>query len=207
MHRNNFVNLAQLIFLRIKLFTKVDRLCLKLKTKHMSILVPLFSALLAAGSFVRIPLGPVAITLQTLFLFMLAILLPPKKALTSVLLYLFLGSIGFPVFTSGGGLACLLGPTGGFLMGMIPASAIGSLLGYKNRNSMAWKVSAILIMNAIMYLFGLSWMMYRLDMSAKSAFIAGCAPFLGADAVKVIAAARITKTLQDDADRILEKGI
>ena len=170
----------------------------------MSILVSLFTALLAAGSFIRIPLGPVAITLQSLFLFMLSLLLPPKKAVASVLLYLFLGAIGFPVFTSGGGLAGLLGPTGGFLFAMIPASAIGSYLAWKNRKSTLWKVIALLVSNAVLYAFGLVWMSYSLNIGLKAAFFTGCAPFLLGDAIKIAVAVAASKHLAQDADKILE---
>lgn len=169
----------------------------------MNILVSLFTALLAAGSFIRIPLGPVAITLQSLFLFMSALLLPPKKAVASVLLYLFLGAIGFPVFTSGGGLAGIMGPTGGFLLAMIPASAIGSYLAWKNRKSTLWKIIALLIANSLLYAFGLVWMAYSLSIGIKAAFITGCLPFLLGDALKIAVAVAASKHLEQDADRIL----
>lgn len=170
----------------------------------MSILVPLFSALLAAGSYIRIPLGPVAITLQTLFLFMLALLLPPKKALSSVLLYLFLGAIGFPVFTSGGGLAGILGPTGGFLIAMVPASLVGSYLARKNKKKrIVFSATILLLMNAILYLLGLFWMAYKLNINFKSAFITGCAPFLAFDAIKISVALATSNKIYDKVESIL----
>lgn len=91
-------------------------------------------------------------------------------------------------------------------MAMVPAALIGSYLAEKHRGSIGWKLFVSIIMNTILYLFGVAWMMYRLNLSFKSAFLTGCAPFLLADAVKIIAAAKIGMTIQDDADRILAKG-
>ena len=91
-------------------------------------LTALFAALISAGAFIRIPMVPVPITLTTLFTMLGSACLPPSLALSSVIVYLFIGTAGLPVFTSGGGLASLLGPTGGYLIGMIPAAFAGSML-------------------------------------------------------------------------------
>ena len=82
----------------------------------------LFAALISAGAFIRIPMIPVPITLTTLFTMLGSACLPPSLALSSIIVYIFIGAAGLPVFTSGGGLASLLGPTGGYLIGMIPAA-------------------------------------------------------------------------------------
>ena len=92
------------------------------------VLIALFAALIAVGAFIRIPLPPVPITLQTLFTLVAALLLPLPVSISSVLVYLFLGIIGLPIFTSGGGLAAVTGPTGGYLIGLIPAVIIGGLM-------------------------------------------------------------------------------
>ena len=97
------------------------------------VLVALFAALIAAGAFIKIPLVPVPVTLTTLFVLLAALCLPPFMALSSIVVYLFLGGIGLPIFTSGGGLAAMLGPTGGYLFGMIPAALLGSLIMSSNR--------------------------------------------------------------------------
>ena len=93
------------------------------------VLVALFAALIAAGAFIKIPLVPVPVTLTTLFVLLAALCLSPLMALSSIVVYLFLGGIGLPIFTSGGGLAAMLGPTGGYLFGMIPAALFGNTCG------------------------------------------------------------------------------
>lgn len=171
----------------------------------MSITAPIFAALMAAGSFIRIPLAPAAITLQTLFLFMLSLMLPAKEAVKSVLLYLFIGAIGFPVFSTGGGLAGLIGPTGGFLIAMIPASLIGSLIVSVRRDSILMKIVALAAMNIILYAIGLAWMMARLNMNLQSAFIAGCLPYIPGDAVKALVAIAVSSSLKGEIDSLLSK--
>lgn len=76
-------------------------------------------ALLAVASSISVPLGPVPFTLQTLVLAMLPIALGGRDAVVTVALYLVLGSLGLPVFSGfSGGIASLVGPTGGFLWGV-----------------------------------------------------------------------------------------
>ena len=82
-------------------------------------------ALLAISAWVTVPLGPVPFTLQTMVLVFVVVLFPPREALVSVFGYLALGAIGVPVFSGmKGGLASIVGPTGGFLVGF----GIGAIL-------------------------------------------------------------------------------
>ena len=94
----------------------------------VSVLVALFAALAAAGAFIKIPMVPVPMTLQTLFALLAATCLPPLMAISSIAIYLFLGAIGLPIFTGGGGIGAMIGPTGGFLVGMLPSVAAGALV-------------------------------------------------------------------------------
>lgn len=100
---------------------------MKLSIKQM-MLIALFAALTAVGAFIKIPLPPVPITLQTLFVLLSALLLGPKLALISQLLYIFIGLIGVPVFTSGAGPGYILHPTFGYIAGFaISAFVVGKL--------------------------------------------------------------------------------
>ncbi len=90
----------------------------------------LFGAGTAAGAYVVIPVAPVPITLQTLFLYVAAGLLGGRVAALSQVVYVLLGVIGLPVFAGGkAGLGILFGPTGGYLLGFIlGAYAAGKLM-------------------------------------------------------------------------------
>lgn len=91
---------------------------MKLDTKEIA-LVGLFTALIAIGAFIRIPLPYVAVTLQLFFTTMAGIILGPKLGPLSVALYVLIGLVGIPVFTQGGGPAYILKPTFGYLMAFI----------------------------------------------------------------------------------------
>ena len=167
-----------------------------------TILTPLFTALIAAGAFIKIPIGAVPITLQTLFCFLLALLLPVKNATISVALYLLLGAIGLPIFTTGGGIAALTGPTGGFLFALLPASIVGSLIAQKKRDSILFNVLVILVMEVIIYFGGVSYLKYSRDLTFKSAMLAGCVPFIPGDILKIIVASISAKYLYPECEKL-----
>ena len=82
----------------------------------------LLAAFTAAGAFIAIPIGPIPIVLQNLFIFLSGLLLGPRWGAASVGIYLLAGVCGLPVFAGGtGGPARLIGPTGGYLMAFLPA--------------------------------------------------------------------------------------
>ncbi len=91
-----------------------------MKTK-MLLLTALFAALTAVGAFLKIPIPPVAITLQTLFMVLAGLLLGAKYGALSQLVYVALGLVGLPIFTQGGGFSYVLMPSFGFLLGLIPS--------------------------------------------------------------------------------------
>ncbi len=81
------------------------------------VLCALFSALIAIGAFIRIPIPYVPITFQAFFVLLAGFLLGPKWGTISMLLYLAIGLVGLPVFTEGGGILYVLKPTFGYLIG------------------------------------------------------------------------------------------
>lgn len=171
----------------------------------MIMLISLFTALIAAGAFIRIPMFPVPMTLQTLFVFLSALLLPPLSSFSSLLIYIVLGAIGLPIFTSGGGLAALLGPTGGFIFGFMLSAPLGSLLAKKKRDSILWNVAVLLVMEVVIYVIGIVWLKVKLDTTWAKAFATGLTPFIIGDAVKIAAAAICGKLLYPETVKLLAK--
>lgn len=94
-----------------------------MKTKNI-ILVPIFSALITVGAFIRIPTPICPVTLQMLFTTLAGVILGSKKGALSVGIYVLLGLMGVPVFTGGGGIGYIFQPTFGFLIGMIIGSFV-----------------------------------------------------------------------------------
>lgn len=89
-----------------------------MKLKNL-ILISIFAALTAVGAFIRIPMPFCPITLQILFTTLAGVLLGGRKGAVSVGVYVLLGLAGVPIFTGGGGIAYVLQPTFGFLLGFI----------------------------------------------------------------------------------------
>ena len=104
---------------------------MKISAKDLT-LVALFSALIAVGAFIKIPFLLVPITLQTLFIVLSALVLERKLAVLSVIVYIMIGLVGFPIFANGGGINYIFSPTFGYLVSFIFATYFIS--SYKEKN-------------------------------------------------------------------------
>ena len=98
------------------------------------ILSALFASLTAVGSLIRIPIpGTLLVfTLQTFFVFLSGFLLKPRYAMLSQVIYIAIGLLGLPVFSTGGGISYVLTPTFGFLIGFIICAGLISMLARKD---------------------------------------------------------------------------
>jgi biotin transport system substrate-specific component len=160
------------------------------------------SALVAVCSHVALPLWftPVPLTLQPFAVLLLGLVLTPRLAATTLLVYLGEGAIGLPVFAPGfafsSGLAHLFGPTGGYLLAY-PAAAmlISSLYRRTHRNFPSALVSAG-IGNLVIILCGALWLTVLTHASASAAVKLAILPFLPGDALKVAAAAALAAGFQ-----------
>jgi biotin transport system substrate-specific component len=104
------------------------------------VLCSLFSALIAVGAFIKIPIPVVSFTLQFLFTTLSGLLLGARLGALSVAIYLITGLIGLPVFANGGGLSYILQPSFGYLIGFCLGSYItGTMASMEGRLSF-WKL-------------------------------------------------------------------
>jgi len=169
---------------------------MQLKTKGM-ILCALFAALTGVGGLIAIPLPftPVPITLQTFFTFLAGALLGKYLGALSQLIYLLLGVVGLPVFAKGSsGIGVLLGPTGGYLVGFIPAAfLVGYLLERREKPPFGLIFLAMVVGLVAMYLPGVGWLMWVTRMNLVKALLLGVLPFLPGDAVKILVGGFIVK--------------
>lgn len=97
------------------------------KTKSM-VLTAMFTALITAGAYIRIPVPVCPITLQFFFTTLAGIMLGKNKGAAAVGLYVILGLAGLPIFTGGGGIGYILQPTFGYLIGFIAGSYLTGLI-------------------------------------------------------------------------------
>jgi biotin transport system substrate-specific component len=149
--------------------------------------------LIALGGWISIPFIPVPFTLQTLFV-LLAGAVMKRQAAIPVTLFIVLGALGLPLFHNGmAGPGVLLGPTGGYLIGFIFAALIVGLL--YERKSRFLHIGGLAAGTAIIYLFGVGWLMVSTGMGPVPAFMAGVLPFILGDLIKAGAAYAIAERL------------
>ncbi|MDO4281865.1 MAG: biotin transporter BioY, partial [Peptococcaceae bacterium] len=79
------------------------------------VLCGIFTALIAVGAFIRIPVPLVPFTMQVFFVIMAGLMLGARQAAVSTGVYVFLGLVGVPIFTQGGGPSYIFQPTVGYL--------------------------------------------------------------------------------------------
>lgn len=158
----------------------------------------LFGALTAAGAWMIIPLPPVPITLQTLFMGLAAILLGGRLGAVSQVVYLMLGILGLPVFAGGkAGLGVLLGPTGGYLIGFVVAAfVVGWLVGRKESAGFAWLILSLLAGTAVVYSLGVLQLALAARLTLVKALTLGVLPFLIGDAFKILLTALLAIKLR-----------
>jgi biotin transport system substrate-specific component len=150
------------------------------------------TALVALCAHIAIPLGftPVPITMQTFAVLLIGLLFSPRIAFVSLVVYLAEGAAGMPVFSphGAGGVAQLLGPTGGYLLSYPFAAALASFLyRYARRGFFAASVAASFA-SILILLAGAIWlgMLTRTDFS--KVFGLSVAPFLPGEIAKIAAA-------------------
>ncbi len=118
----------------------------------------LFTALTAAGAFLKIPMPGMPISLQTLFTTLAGLLLGPRLGAFSVGAYILLGLAGAPVFSMGGGLSHVLRPSFGYILGFLLGTILtGIVAGRKETPSVSRLFVAGLAGAAAVYLVGLPY--------------------------------------------------
>jgi biotin transport system substrate-specific component len=159
-----------------------------------AIMVSLFVALTAIGSFMTFPLYPVPITLQTFFTYLAGAILGSRLGALSQLVYVLLSCIGLPVFAGGkAGFGVLLGPTGGYLTGFIfSAFVIGGLCEAKQNPSFAWILTSMIIGTAVIYAVGAVQLSLWMRASFAETILWSIAPFLIGDSIKTLMASLVT---------------
>lgn len=156
----------------------------------------------AAAAHVSIPLWftPVPLTLQPLAVLGVGLVLGPVVGFFAMLAYLAEGALGLPVFSPGGlgGVAQILGPTGGFLMAYpVVAFIAGAITRGSPAKTPRFFAAAIGCTVAVLVLFacGAGWLMNFAHLSTHQAWIAAVAPFLPGEAIKIAVASGLYSAL------------
>lgn len=168
------------------------------KMKEIS-LIALFSAIIVICSLVTVP-SMVPFTLQTFAIFLCLNILGAKKGIISILIYIFLGVVGLPVFSGfNGGIGVLLNVTGGYIIGFIFSALtywlITSLFNKKPRKTINLIASFSGLI--VCYIFGTLWYILLFikngdTISFTSAFSICVLPFIIPDILKILLASSIS---------------
>ena len=176
----------------------------KIRTKQM-VLIALMTAVTCVLGPLSIPLpfSPVPISLTNFAIFLAIFVLGMKNGTISFIIYLLLGAVGVPVFSSfRGGLQVLAGPTGGYLIGFIFLALImGFALDHFDRKLVPTIIGMIIGM-AVCYAFGTVWLAKLLSLSFKEGLMMGVIPYLAGDVAKIIIAAIVGPKLYGATQKI-----
>lgn len=150
--------------------------------------VTAFALATALGAHVVVPLAPVPVTLQTLFVILAGAMLGPKLGAASQIAYLGMGIAGLPAFAGGFGLAYLAGPTGGYLLAFpvtaFVAGVVAQRVPGRGITGLALLFVGLFLASLITLVGGTAWLA-ALTGDPAGAVAIGFLPFLLGDVLKV----------------------
>lgn len=170
-----------------------------MKTKDLTKMA-ICIALLSVSAYLSFPLPftPTVVTAQTIMINVISLLLTPQQAFITVMLYLFMGLLGFPVFAGGAsGLAAITSPSGGFLLAFLVAAPLMSMI--KQRvatNFKRYLQLTVFIGMPIIYLIGAVWMSVVAHMGLIATLNAAVLPFVIGDTLKCMIASTLALRLE-----------
>lgn len=160
--------------------------------------IAMSTALISVCAWISVP-SAVPFTMQTFAVFLTAGVLGSRRALVAVSLYVVLGAIGLPVFAGmQGGLGVLVGATGGYISGFLPAAFIAGLRHSGKRDSMV-DIILMIIGLLVCYTFGTLWyaLGYLGGMEGIGAALTACVlPYVIPDLLKILLAAAVVRRLR-----------
>jgi biotin transport system substrate-specific component len=167
-------------------------------TRQVAIVVgaSLFVAV-CAHITIPLPFTPVPLTVQNFGVLLVGLLLGSRRGFAALALYLAEGAMGMPVFSpvGPGGVAHLLGPTGGFLLAYPLVAWLAGYVMEHGRKSFARAAMGGLLGEVVLFTGGLTWLAV-LTHSVAQAFRWGLYWFLFAEVIKVMLAAGIAARWQ-----------
>jgi biotin transport system substrate-specific component len=150
------------------------------------------SLILWAAAKIQVPFYPVPMTLTTLAIMLIGACYGWRLGLATVALYLLEGALGLPVFSGtperGIGIAYMVGPTGGYLVGYLAAVAIVGWFAQRGADKSPLRLFvAMLVAGIVLLALGYIWLATLIG--PEAAWVAGVLPFLLGDLLKVAIAA------------------
>ena len=149
---------------------------------------------LAAQVQIILPFSPVPVTGQTFAVLLLAALYGSSRGPATVITYITLGVLGLPIFAGGAaGMARLLGPTAGYLIGFVAAAFVVGWLSERGWDRKPWTTAlSMVIGNIVIYIVGITWLSRFVGWEAVLG--AGVLPFVAGDGLKIALATVLLPT-------------
>jgi biotin transport system substrate-specific component len=166
-------------------------------------LVLLGTALLALSAKVNLPLPYVPMTLQTMVVLMIGAAYGSRLGTATVIAYLAEGAMGIPVFAGPvGGLAPLMGPTAGYLLGFVAAAFATGWFAERGWDRSIFLLFAAMALGHIIILAaGFAWLAYGVGLGAEKAWLVGIVPFIAGTLVKNALGAALLPAARRLSDR------
>jgi biotin transport system substrate-specific component len=144
-----------------------------------------------------LPFTPVPLTLANFGVLLVALALGSKRGFAAAALYVAWGAMGLPVFSPAGvgGIAQLLGPTGGYLLAYPLAAFVAGWLSEQGAASFGRNLVAGIVAEIVLFGSGIAWLAI-VTHSWQRALAFGLLPFLFAEVMKVMVAAALARRLQ-----------
>ncbi len=138
-----------------------------------------------------LPFTPVPLTLANFGVLAVGLLLGSKRGFAAAALYLSYGMAGLPVFSPAGpgGIAQLLGPTGGFLVAYPVVAFIAGFIAERGTKSFTRSVLAAIAAEIVLFASGVAWLMVLTHTPFLKAASFGLYPFVFAEVMKITASA------------------
>lgn len=175
-------------------------------TSKKIVFTALFAALTAVCGFISIPVPgtPIPIVLQNMLVVLTGLMLGPVWGVAATVLFLAAGALGLPVFSGGtGGVARLIGPTGGFLYGYALATLAAGLIAqrpkYGVRTPVLRLVLATVLGFVVMYIPGVLHFMRVMDKTFSQTMTLCVVPYIPGDIVKMVVAVLLSSKLRTTA--------
>ena len=149
-------------------------------------LTALAAAILCVVSPFTLNIGPIPLSLCTLFLYLIPYLVGWKRAAAATLVYILLGTAGVPVFSNfGAGLAKVAGPTGGYIVGYLPLVIISGLFLHFFPGKRWGQLAGMVLGTAVLYALGTAWFCVQSGKALAAALALCVFPFLLGDGIKM----------------------
>lgn len=181
-------------------------------TSKKIVFTALFAALTAVCGFISIPVTgtPIPIVLQNMLVVLTGLMLGPVWGVAATVLFLAAGALGLPVFSGGtGGVARLMGPTGGFLYGYALATLAAGLIAqrpkYGARTPVLRLVLATVLGFVVMYIPGILHFMRVMDKTFSQTMTLCVVPYIPGDIVKMVVAVLLSSKLRITASSYIFK--